>query len=52
MCETKTVLVSVCLTLLVRASCCIYWVYPEKNWDNTAKSKFKILAKMSTRSIV
>ena len=31
MCEIKTILVSVCLILLVTASFCMYWVYPEKN---------------------
>ena len=31
MCEMKTVLVSVCLIVLVTASFCMYWVYPEKN---------------------
>ena len=30
MCESKSVLVSVCLILLVTASFCKYWVYPQK----------------------
>ena len=36
----KTVLVSVCLMLLVTASFCLYWVYPEKNVGQY--SEFKI----------
>ena len=31
MCGIKTVLVSVCLIVLVTATFCMYWVYPEKN---------------------
>ena len=30
MCEMKTVLVSVCLSVLVTAGFCMYWVHPEK----------------------
>ena len=39
MCETKTVLVSVCLILLVPASFCIYRVYPEKNVGQQSEIK-------------
>ena len=40
MCEMKTVLVSLCLILLITASFCMYYVYPEKNVGQY--SEFKI----------
>ena len=47
----KTVLVYVCLIVLVTASFCMYWVYPEKNVGQYSEIKVQILAKMSTGSI-
>ena len=41
MCEMKTILVSVCLTLLVTASFCMYCVYPEKNVGQYGEIKFQ-----------
>ena len=41
MCEIKTILVSVCLILLVTASFCIYWVYPEKNLGQHSEMKLQ-----------
>ena len=37
----KTVLVSVCLILLVTASFCMYWVYPEKNVGQNREIKIE-----------
>ena len=52
MCEMKTSLLSVCLILLVTASFCMYWVYPEKNVRQYSEIKIQNLWKMSTRSIL
>ena len=41
MCEMKTVLVSLCLILLVIASFCMYWVYPEKNMGQNSEIKIQ-----------
>ena len=41
MCEVKTILVSVCLILLVTASFCMYWVYPEKTVRQYSEIKFQ-----------
>ena len=41
MCEMKTVLVSVCLIVLVTASFCMYWVYPEKNLGQNSENKIQ-----------
>ena len=41
MCEMKTVLVSGCLILLVTASFCMYWVYPEKNVGQYSEIKIR-----------
>ena len=52
MCETKAVIVSISLILLVAASFCIYQAKTENKRDTIAKSKVKVLAKTSTKSIV
>ena len=52
LCETKAVLAPISLFLLEAASFCIYHAHKTKKRDTIAKSKVKILAKMSTRSIV
>ena len=41
MCEMKTVLLSVCLILLVTASFCKYWVYPEQNVGQHSEIKIQ-----------
>ena len=41
MCEMKTVLVSVCLILLVTASFCMYWVYPDENVGQYSEIKIQ-----------
>ena len=41
MCEMKTVLVSLCLTLLVTASFCMYCVYPEKKMGLYSEVKYQ-----------
>ena len=41
MCEKKTVLLSVCLTLLVTASFCMYWVCPEKKVGQNSEIKIE-----------
>ena len=50
MCEIKTVIVVAAL-LLAATGFCIYQVKP-KVWDVIAKSKVKVLARKSTKSIV
>ena len=52
MCETKAVLVSISLILLVAASFGIYQARTENKVGHIAKSKVEVLAKTSTRSIV
>ena len=47
----KIILVSVCLNLLVTASFCMYWVYPEENVAQYSEIKNQKIAKMSLRSI-
>ena len=39
--EMETVLVSVCLTVLVTASFCMYWVSPEKNVGQYSEIKIQ-----------
>ena len=51
MCEIKTVLV-VAVLLLAAAGFYTYQVNSETNWDNMEKTKVKVLAKKSTKSIV
>ena len=41
MCEMKTVLVSVCLILLVTASFCLCWIYPEKKLGQYSEIKIR-----------
>ena len=41
MCQMKTVLMSVRLILLVTASFCMYWVYPEKNVGHYSEIKIQ-----------
>ena len=41
MCEMRTVLVSVCLIVLVTASFCMYWVYPENNVGQYSEIKIQ-----------
>ena len=41
MCEMRTVLVSVCLIVLVTASFCMHWVYPEKNVGQNSEIKIQ-----------
>ena len=43
MCEMKTILVFVCLVVLVTASFCMYWVYPEKNVGHYSEIKIQNL---------
>ena len=52
MCETKTVLVSLSKFLLVTASFRKYQAHTNRKWVTMAKSKFKVLLKMSTGRIV
>ena len=41
MCEMKTVLVSICLILLVRASFCMYCLYVDKNMGQYSEIKIQ-----------
>ena len=52
MCETKAVVVSISLLLLVAASFCIYQAQAENELERHSKIIVKVLAKTSTRSIV
>ena len=52
MCETKIVLLSLAIILLLAVNFCRYQAHTEKKWDATAESKVKVLAKIGTRSPV
>ena len=39
--EMKTILVSVCLIILVTASFCMYWVYPEQKIGQYSEIKIE-----------
>ena len=51
MCEIQAVL-TVAALLSAATGFCRHHVDSEKNWDTTAKSKVKILAKKSTKNFV
>ena len=51
-CETKAVVVSISLILLVAAGLCIYQAQTENKVGHHSEIKFKVLAKTSTRSVV
>ena len=52
MCETKAVVVSISIIILVAISSAYIKPIPRTKWDTTAKSKVKVFANMGTRSFV